>query len=101
MEWCLRKSVIEMKKKLFELELPKIYQEGLFEYKPMIDGYPELIDRPKGYSYEKFCKLNKLIQIELLKYNINEARKNMELTAEEIKEAEFLIEEAINEYNEL
>lgn len=90
-----------MKDMLFNLELPKKYKEGLFEYVPMIDGYPELIDKPEGYSNEKFNKLTKLIQIEMLKYNFNEAKMNDELSTEEIKEIKQIIEKTINEYNEM
>lgn len=90
-----------MKEKLFKLELPKKYKENLFEYKPMVDGYPQLIDKPVDFPKEKFNKLLKLINIESMKYILSESITANEVTFEEIEQTRKIIENQINEYNKM
>ncbi len=89
---------MSMKEKLLNLKLPKIYEENLFVYKLGLDNCPEWIDAiKKGWTREEYEKLNKLIQIERLKYILN----NEELKKVEIKQINKLINKAIKEYNKM
>ncbi|MEC1716617.1 hypothetical protein [Schinkia azotoformans] len=89
-----------MKEILMNLDLPDIYEHGLFVYTPTLDGIPDYIDLiPKGYTFEKCKKLFKLVSIESMKFHLNEAIKENAISDSEIQEAHKLIEEAINEYN--
>lgn len=91
-----------MKEQLLNIKLPQKYKEGLLDYKEGVDIVPSWIElSEKGYSWEEHLKLNKLVEIEHMKYELKEAIEDNELTEEEIKEAERLILNAINEYNEM
>lgn len=87
-----------MKEKLLNLKLPKIYEENLFVYELGLDNSPEWIDAiKKGWTRQEYEKLNKLIQIERLKYILNDE----ELKKVEIKQINKLINKAIKEYNKM
>lgn len=91
-----------MKDKFLNLKLPDKYIEGLVKYEEGLDNIPEWIDlQKKGWAFEEYLKLEKLIEIEYMKYHLNEYKEDDEIELEEIKEAEQLIEKAIKEYNEM
>ena len=89
-----------MKKELIKLKLPKKYKEGLFEYKIGLDNVPEWPTLQKlGWTFKEHLKLEALVGIEHMKYSLNEAINENEITEDEIKECERMIKEAIGEYN--
>lgn len=91
-----------MREQLLNLELPSKYKENLIQYTPTIDGVPEWIDfAEKGYSMQKYHKFTKLYAIEYMKFHLDEAIKENEVSDSELTEARKLIEEAISEYNEM
>ncbi|WP_139114388.1 hypothetical protein [Lysinibacillus xylanilyticus] len=91
-----------MKEVLMNLDLPDVYKENLFEYVPTLDGVPDYIDLiPRGYTMGKCQKLHKLVSIESMKYHLNEAIQDGEINDDEMIEANKLIQEAIQEYNEM
>ena len=86
-----------MKKELMNLELPELYIENLFEYRSTIDGVPEWIDFAReGYSMQKHRKF-----FERMKYILNEASQDDVINDDEMVEANKLIQEAIQEYNDM
>ncbi|WP_374966486.1 hypothetical protein [Lysinibacillus sp. RS5] len=92
----------KMKKELMNLELPELYVENLFEYRFTIDVVPEWIDFAReGYSMQKYRKFSKLYTIERMKYILNEAIQDDVINDDEMVEANKLIQEAIQEYNEM
>lgn len=91
-----------MKEKLLNLKVPKIYKENLFIYEEGLDNAPEWIYAQKlGWSREEYSKLQKLIEIEYMKYLLNDEINDNKITEDEIKQANELIENAIIEYNEM
>jgi hypothetical protein len=91
-----------MKEELLNIKLPEKYVEGLIKYEDGIDNvpsWPELNE--KGYTWDEHMKLNKLVEIEAMKYTLNSAIDDDELTEEQIKEGKVLIDKAIEEYNEM
>lgn len=91
-----------MKEELLNIKLPQKYVDGLIEYKEGLDTVPDWLElSEKGYTWDEHLKLNKLVGIEAMKYTLNEAIENKEVTEEEIEEAKMLIEKAIEEYNEM
>lgn len=102
MECSLYGGNDKMKKELMNLELPERYIENLFEYRFTLDGVPEWIDFAReGYSMQKYWKFSKLYTIETMKYFLNEAIQDDEIDHDEMVEANKLIQEAIQEYNEM
>lgn len=91
-----------MKSNLLQLKLPSKYKENLIQYIHALDGVPEWIDfAEKGYTMQEYRKFTKLYSIESMKYHMNEAIKENEISDSEIEEAQKLIKRAIQEYNEL
>lgn len=91
-----------MKEKLLNIKLPKKYKEGLFEYKEGLDSVPEWpLLQKNGWTFEKYLKLCKLVEIEHMNYVLNENLSSSEVSEEEVKEMKELIKNAINEYNEI
>lgn len=89
-----------MKEELIKLKLPKKYKEGLFEYKIGLDNVPDWTTLQKyGWTFKEYSKLEKLVEIEHMKFLLKEDVYNNEATEEEIKECERMIKEAIGEYN--
>lgn len=89
-----------MKEVLIKLKLPKNYKEELFEYKIGLDNVPDWSTLQKhGWTFKEHSKLEKLVEIEHMKYLLKEYTYNNEATEEEIKECERRIKEAIGEYN--
>jgi len=91
-----------MKNDLLDLKLPRKYKENIIQYTPMLDGAPEWIDfAEKGYSMNDYHKFTKLYAIESMKYHLNEAIEENEISKADALEAQKLIDEAIQEYNDL
>lgn len=91
-----------MKMDLLNIKLPQEYKENLFQYKEGLDNVPNWIElKKKGYTWNEHLKLDKLIEIENMKYRLNEAINNNEVSDEEIQEAEYLIKNTIKEYNDI
>lgn len=91
-----------MKEKLLNIKLPKEYKEGLFKYKEGLDNVPEWpILQKNGWTFEEHLKLCKLIEIEHMKYVLNDSLSSGEVSQEEVQETKKLIKDAINEYNEM
>lgn len=89
-----------MKEELIKLKLPKEYKEGLFEYEIGLDNVPNWPTLQKaGWSFKDHLKLETLVGIEHMKYSLKEAVEDDEITEEEIKECEKMIDNAIKEYN--
>ncbi|AQR95551.1 hypothetical protein [Clostridium saccharoperbutylacetonicum] len=87
-----------MKEQLLNIDLPEKYKEGLIEYVPGLDNEPQWPELQKlGYTWEKHLKLNKLVEIEAMKYGL----KDNDITPEEILEIKKLIQNAIEEYNNM
>ena len=91
-----------MKEKLLNIKLPKEYKEGLFEYEEGLDNVPQWpVLKKNGWTFEEHLKLYKLIEIEHMKYILNDSLLSGEVSQEEAKEISKLIRNAINEYNEM
>lgn len=91
-----------MKEKLLKLKMPKQYEENLFVYEEGLDNSPEWIELQRlGWSLQEYSKLQKLIEIEYMKYRLNDEINDNTVTPEEIKEINELIEDAIKEYNKI
>lgn len=91
-----------MKEELLNIKLPKEYKEGLFKYEEGLDNVPEWpILQKKGWTFEEHLKLYKLVEVEHMKYVLNESLSSNEVSQEEVKEMNELIKNAINEYNEM
>lgn len=91
-----------MKEDLLNLKLPKKYEEGLFKYELGLDNMPDWPEFLKnGWSFQDYMKLEKLVGIEHMKYILNDAIEDGEVSEEEIKELRELIEDAIKGYNEM
>ncbi|WP_434295883.1 hypothetical protein [Clostridium botulinum] len=89
-----------MKSQLLKIKLPKEYKEGLIKYKFGLDNFPDwLMLQVQGWTFKEHLKLEKLISIEAIKYFLNEAIEDDEVTGEEINYAKKLINKAIEEYN--
>ncbi|MBU8567577.1 hypothetical protein KM914_14230 [Virgibacillus pantothenticus] len=92
--------MIVLKDQLLNLTLPKKYKENLIQYTPGLDNVPEWIDLP-GYTKEQYKKLTILVSIEDMKYTLDEAMKDNEITQDEIELTKQMIDARIKEYNEL
>lgn len=91
-----------MKSVLLQLKLPLKYQEGLFEYQEGLDNIPEWPAlQKKGYTWDEHLKFNKLVSIEAMKYRLIEDKEDGNITSDEIKIIEEIIDQAIKEYNEM
>lgn len=91
-----------MKEDLLNIKLPQKYKEGLIDYQEGLDNVPNWLElSKKGFTWEEHLKLNKLVEIEAMKYILNDAIKDNEITNEEISESKKLIEKAIEEYNNM
>ena len=91
-----------MKEKLLELKMPKQYEENLFVYEEGLDNVPDWIQlKQLGWSLQEYSKLQKLVEIEYMKYRLNDDINNNVVEEEEIKEINDLIKNAIEEYNEI
>lgn len=91
-----------MKEELIKLKLPKEYKEGLFEYKLGLDNVPDWPTLQKhGWTLKEHLKLESLVGIEHMKYSLKESIDDNEVTDEEIKECQKMIQEAIKEYNQM
>ena len=91
-----------MKEELLNIKLPQYYKEGLIKYEEGIDNIPTWIEfSEKGYSKEQFKKMSLLVVIEATKNTLNEAIEEDEITEDEIKEAEELIQKKVIEYNNI
>jgi len=90
-----------MKEQLLNIKLPDKYKEGLINYSHELDNVPDwptLLKR--GWTFKEHLKLEKLVEIEFIKYSLKEMIEDSEITEEEIKEAKEIIKNAIKEYNE-
>lgn len=86
--------------KLINAKLPKAYQDGIFKYQPGLDNIPDWMTLQKnGWTKEEYSKFQKLIEIEHMKYVLNEAIADNEISKEEMSFAKQSINNAINEYN--
>lgn len=91
-----------MKEDILSIKLPQKYKEGLIDYQEGLDNVPNWLElSKKGFTWEEHLKLNKLVEIEAMKYILNDAIKDNEITNEEISESKKLIKKAIEEYNNM
>lgn len=91
-----------MKERLLNIKLPDKYKDGLINYSLGLDNVPDwLALQEQGWTFQEHLKLEKLIEIEHMKYSLNEAINENEITREEIKEIEDLIANVIKEYNDI
>lgn len=91
-----------MKEELIKLKLPNEYKEGLFEYKIGLDNVPDWPTLQKhGWTLKEYLKLETLVEIEHMKYSLNEAIKDNEIIEDEAKEYNQVIQEAIDKYNRI
>ncbi|HAT4348523.1 hypothetical protein [Clostridium perfringens] len=91
-----------MKEELIKLKLPKEYKEGLFEYQIGLDNVPDWPTLQKlGWTFKEHLKLEALVGIEHMKYSLKEAINDNEITEEEIKECNKIIEANIDKYNKM
>lgn len=91
-----------MKRQLLQLELPKKYKGKVFEYIPSLDGIPDMKDYIDfGYTLEQYKKFSKLVQIEYLKYKLDEELEYDEITDDEKALIHQMIDTTIKEYNEM
>lgn len=89
-----------MKSELLKIKLPTEYKEGLIKYELGLDNFPDWpMLQVQGWNFKEHLKLEKLISIEAIKYSLNEAIEDDEVTEEEINYAKKLINKAIEEYN--
>ncbi|WP_040212392.1 hypothetical protein [Clostridium polynesiense] len=92
-----------MKNVLIEIKLPKEYKENLFEYKPGLNNIPDWpLLKKGGWTFQEHLKLEKLIEIEYMKYVLQEAITNEDINSDdEMKQYKIMIKNAIEEYNNL
>lgn len=89
-----------MKEELIKIKLPKEYKEGLFQYKLGLDNVPDWPTLQKlGWTFKEHLKLEALVCIEHMKYSLNQAINDNEITEDEIKECKQMIDNTIKEYN--
>lgn len=81
------------------MKLPKMYEAGFIDYHYGMDTAPEWPSMPAGTSIAEYEKLRKLYSIEHMKYMLKEY--GDKFTEEEMKQAEELLEQTIQEYNEM
>ncbi len=87
-----------MKEELLKLKLPKNYEKDLFKYQEGLDNVPDFIELiGKGYSKDQYEKLNILVDVERMKYELQEDAE--ELSDEDMEYIKELIEKRIEEYN--
>lgn len=90
-----------MGRKLQYKKLPATYEPGFFDYSEYaytLDALPEWPDyKEAGYTWDEHLKFMKFISIERLKYVLL----NEELTEDEIKEGELIVEKRIKEYDDM
>lgn len=88
------------KNELLNINLPKLYEENLIKITPGLDNIPELPDWVnKGRKIEEYRKFQVLIVIESTKAMLKE--NSGELSPEELKQINEIIQKRIKEYNEL
>lgn len=87
---------------ILKVKPPKLYEKGYIKYEEGLDiqpNWPKLMKH--GYTFEEHLKLSKIFAIEGAKYTLKEAIEDNEISKDEIKEVEDLIERLIKEYNEM
>ncbi|MDU4855766.1 MAG: hypothetical protein E6X72_15400 [Clostridioides difficile] len=91
-----------MMKQILNTDIPKKYKPGLIQYIYGIDTEPNLLDVSKcGYTDEEYRKIDFLIAIELMKYHLQEDKKDKQFRFYHLILARLCILKMIWKYNKL
>lgn len=89
-----------MANNLFLKKPPKQYTEDFIKYVPGFDTFPELIDFVlNGFTMEEAERMRSIYRIEQLKYLIDTAKNDEDVSEEEINESKTILAEMISNYN--
>lgn len=87
-----------MQKEILNIDLPEKYQEGLIEYRSVLDGVDPFFLEVQGVDRNKVKKMVLLCEIERMKSLIKESN---DFTKEELEYGKKRIEEEIEHYNSI
>ena len=89
-----------MANNLFLKKPPKQYIENFIKYEPGFDTFPELIDFVmNGFTMEEAERMRSIFRIEALRYQIDAAKNDEDISEEEINEGKAILAEMISNYN--